>query len=69
MSDSERQLADESGQFECDFCGARVESVRRVALERDYDRLLVRHTVRYACPACSERKDREREADAGSPAG
>jgi hypothetical protein len=44
----------------CDFCGAVVPSVRRVALDRDYERLRTRHTERYACAACSERKEQER---------
>ena len=42
----------------CDFCGERVESVRRVALDRDYDRLVTPHRELYACPECSERKER-----------
>jgi hypothetical protein len=49
-------------RFRCDFCGAEVPRVRRVALDRDYDRLQKPHVVRYACPDCSERKDRERAA-------
>ncbi len=44
----------------CDFCRAVVPSVRRVALDRNYERLRTSHQVRYACPACSERKERER---------
>jgi hypothetical protein len=47
-------------ELRCDFCGARVPRVRRVALDRDYDRLQVPHAVRYACPECSQRKERER---------
>jgi hypothetical protein len=31
-----------------------------VALDRDYDRLQKPHAERYACPECSERKERER---------
>ena len=46
--------------FVCDFCGAIAERVRRVALDRDYDRLGVRHAVRYACESCSREKDRAR---------
>jgi len=50
-----------SGDFlRCDFCGEAVASVRRVALDRDYDRLRTRHKVLYACDPCSERKERER---------
>jgi len=44
----------------CDFCGEQVTSVRRVALDQDYDRLLTPHRERYACPSCSERKERAR---------
>jgi predicted RNA-binding Zn-ribbon protein involved in translation (DUF1610 family) len=50
--------------FRCDFCGEQVSRVRRVALDRDYDRLQKPHRVRYACPACSERKERERAGPA-----
>jgi ribosomal protein L37AE/L43A len=46
--------------FVCDFCGKTVERVRRIALDRDYDRLQKAHTVRYACDTCSEEKERER---------
>lgn len=48
----------------CDFCGAATDRVRRIALDRGYDRLGVRHVVRYACEACSERKERERRSRA-----
>ena len=44
----------------CDFCGATVERVRRIALDRDYDRLQTPHRVQYACDACSEEKERQR---------
>ena len=44
----------------CDFCGERVESVRRVALDRDYDRLVTPHRELYACGICSEKKERAR---------
>jgi hypothetical protein len=44
----------------CDFCGEFVTSVRRVALDQDYDRLQTPHRELYACPACSERKERTR---------
>ena len=53
-------------RFECQpDCGAccidqEVPNVRRVALDRGYDRLQKPHAVRYACPSCSEKKDRER---------
>ena len=52
----------ESGpeHFECDFCGETVPRVRRIALDRDYDRLQKPHSVRFACDRCSEQKERRR---------
>jgi hypothetical protein len=47
--------------LKCDFCGCEVERVRRVALDRDYDRLGLRHAVRYACERCSRLKQAERQ--------
>lgn len=44
----------------CDFCEDVVASVRRVALDRDYERLRTPHKERFACPACSEKKEGER---------
>lgn len=44
----------------CDFCSVEVASVRRVALDRDYDRLRTPHRELYACADCSERKERTR---------
>jgi hypothetical protein len=44
----------------CDFCGQEASSVRRVALDQDYDRLQTPHRELYACPSCSERKERSR---------
>jgi hypothetical protein len=44
----------------CDFCGERVPSVRRVALDQGYERLQTPHKERYACSLCSEKKERER---------
>ncbi len=44
----------------CDFCGLETDYVLRVAIDKDYDRLTVRHEKRYACRPCSEKKDRER---------
>lgn len=50
----------EDGAILCDICGAESSSVRRVALDRQYDRLRKPHQVLYACPSCSERKERQR---------
>ena len=44
----------------CDFCGEQITSVRRIAIDQDYDRLQTPHRELYACPACSERKERSR---------
>lgn len=44
----------------CDFCGAEATTVRRVALDRDYDRLQQPHRELYACGPCSERKEGRR---------
>lgn len=44
----------------CDFCGEHAQSVRRIALDHDYDRLQTPHRELYACPKCSERKERSR---------
>ena len=62
MSETEAK-AEET--FRCDFCGKQVPRVRRVALDRDYDRLQKPHRVQYACPECSERKERERASASG----
>jgi hypothetical protein len=45
---------------QCDFCGDHVASVRRVALDREYDRLQKVHREQYACAACFEKKERRR---------
>lgn len=44
----------------CDFCGDRVVAVRRVALDREYDRLQKLHNELYACAICFETKERQR---------
>ncbi len=46
--------------IKCDFCGAEFDSVRRVAVDSDYDRLSVKHVKQYACEECSKKKERER---------
>ena len=46
----------------CDFCGALVPRVRRVALDEGYERLQTPHPVRYACVDCSETKERDRRS-------
>lgn len=46
--------------LKCDFCGVESDQVKRVALDKDYDRLSVKHQTRYACPECSAKKEKER---------
>jgi hypothetical protein len=53
----------------CDFCGDRVSSVRRVALDTEYDRLQKAHKEQYACSSCFEAKERQRLGLARSSAG
>lgn len=52
--------AEKPEALRCDFCGEVATSVRRVALDQDYDRLAKPHRELYACPTCSERKERSR---------
>jgi len=54
------ESAVDGGGLRCDFCGSAAPRVRRVALDRDYDRLLVPHRVKYACSVCSDEKERSR---------
>jgi hypothetical protein len=44
----------------CDFCGDRVSTVRRVALDQEYDRLQKIHQERYSCSSCFEAKEQAR---------
>lgn len=58
MSDPEER--NDEQPLRCDICGAEAPSVRRVALDGQYDRLRKPHQVLYACPSCSEKKERQR---------
>lgn len=62
MSERADETPDTPAELRCDFCGKVVPQVRRVALDRDYERLQTRHQVRYACPDCSRAKEAERLA-------
>ena len=53
-------LGAEHAGIRCDFCGELAPSVRRVALDRDYERLLTPHKERYACAKCSTAKESAR---------
>ena len=62
MTQPERKGAPEgvAPRLRCDFCGEVVARVRRVALDRGYDRLQTPHRAQYACERCSEDKERRR---------
>ena len=51
----------ERGKLTCDFCGKMSHTLRRVAIDKDYDRLTVKHEIKYACSSCSEKKEQERK--------
>lgn len=57
---SDSPLETPDGRFRCDFCGESVARVRRVALDRGYERLQTPHELRYACERCSEEKEQRR---------
>ncbi len=44
----------------CDFCGKQCETVKRIALDKGYDRITVNHQVKYACRECYEKKEKDR---------
>ena len=58
-SNSNRDEPDET-PICCDFCGEEALTVRRIALDGDYDRLRKAHDALYACSTCSEKKERQR---------
>ncbi len=53
-------MPDNAPKMVCDFCGKPADSVRRVALDTGYDRLLRPHKEQYACAECSAAKEAER---------
>lgn len=55
-----QHMSQEEMGRKCDFCGDRVHSVRRVALDHEYDRLQKAHQEQYACGACFEDKEKRR---------
>lgn len=59
-SDEDEGLAGAGRGIRCDFCGELVQSVRRIALDQDYERLQTPHKERFACPKCSRLKEDER---------
>jgi len=60
MPQPKTQEAPETAPLRCDFCGQVATRVRRVALDRGYDRLQTPHRPQYACERCSEDKERRR---------
>ena len=60
MGQTDPKPAESSEGIRCDFCGATVPRVRRIALDGDYERLRTPHRPMYACPECSERKESAR---------
>ncbi|MBY0400301.1 hypothetical protein K2X89_08405 [Myxococcota bacterium] len=56
---AEREAGPTAGRL-CDLCGREVLSVRRVALDREYDRLQLAHKELYACEPCFESKEQKR---------
>jgi len=54
------QAATEMAGRRCDFCGDIVKSVRRVALDVEYDRLQKVHQEQYSCSDCFETKEQQR---------
>ncbi len=48
--------------LKCDFCGRASETLIRVAIDKGYDRLSVKHSKMYACPDCSKKKEEKRKA-------
>lgn len=57
---STESAAESPAGITCDFCHEVVASVRRVALDREYERLRTPHAVMYSCSSCFEKKERRR---------
>lgn len=51
----------------CDFCGKEVKVVRRIAIDKGYDRLSLKHKIKYACEDCSLLKEKERRDSLPEP--
>ncbi len=47
--------------LKCDFCGKASDTVTRVAVDKDYDRLSLKHEIKYSCPECFKKKEDERK--------
>jgi hypothetical protein len=57
---SENDIEGNGAGMKCDFCEDTVPSVRRVALDGEYERLRTPHAVMYSCPSCFETKEQRR---------
>ena len=57
---SESEAGGQDAGVRCDFCGEIVPAVRRIALDRDYERLQTPHKEQFACAECSDKKEKER---------
>jgi hypothetical protein len=55
-----QKIVEEPSSRKCDFCGDRVQTVRRVALDHEYDRLQKAHKELYSCSECFENKEKQR---------
>ncbi|HBO84543.1 MAG: hypothetical protein A2073_02460 [Deltaproteobacteria bacterium GWC2_42_11] len=47
--------------LKCDLCGKEFDTVRRIAVDKDYDRLSIRHEIKYSCPECFKKKEESRK--------
>ncbi|MBI2193677.1 MAG: hypothetical protein HYU36_17005 [Planctomycetes bacterium] len=52
-------------KFRCDFCGIETDWVARVAIAPSYNRMY--SEPKYACRACHEKKEHERETSIRKP--
>ena len=64
-ADRDEPRPEADGSFRCDFCGDTVPRVRRIALDRGYERLQTPHAVQYACESCSREKEAARQGGPG----
>jgi uncharacterized protein with PIN domain len=60
MVEREAETGAEPEGVRCDFCEQIVPSVSRIALDRGYERLRTPHREQFACPACGDKKERDR---------
>ena len=68
-SKQEKSREGDANGRRCDLCGNVVPAVRRVALDREYDRLQLTHKELYACDPCFDSKEQRRLGLSRRPAG